>query len=125
MEVLIDTSVLIDKIKNKDYEFFENNTVYISFITAFEYLVGEMKIGRSLEKSFLFLKRLCNVVYINEEILLESIKIYRELESKGKKIPIPNVIIAATSKFLEIPLMTLDTKHFSRIKGMKFAKISN
>jgi predicted nucleic acid-binding protein len=45
----------------------------------------------------------------------KAIQIYQRLKSAGNLIDLPDLFIAATAIAHELPLATLNTKHFERI----------
>jgi len=45
--------------------------------------------------------------------------IYRQLKQKNKLIDITDILIAATAMVDDIPLATLNRKHFERISGLR------
>lgn len=45
----------------------------------------------------------------------KAIQIYQRLKSTGNLIDLPDLFIAATAIAHELPLATLNTKHFERI----------
>jgi predicted nucleic acid-binding protein len=51
-----------------------------------------------------------------------AIEIYQELLSKNKIIDLADILIGATAITHEIPLATLNVKHFERIEQLKILK---
>jgi predicted nucleic acid-binding protein len=47
-----------------------------------------------------------------------AVGIYQELKAKNKLIEIPDILIAATALVNNIPLATINKKHFNRINGL-------
>ena len=81
--------------------------LYVSFVTQLE-LLGYTEISeKEKEKVQAFLDD-CVVIDINARIKEEVIKI-----RKSKKIKLPDSIILATSKYLNIPVMSSD-KEFTK-----------
>jgi predicted nucleic acid-binding protein len=120
--VLIDTSILIDYYRKKNIE---NTSFYklagkydfcISIITEFEFLIGFS------DEKLAFAKELINgieIIEINKEISEEARKIYISLKKINKLIPIADLFIAATTIYCNIPIVTLNKKHFEFVEGIK------
>ncbi|MBC8173682.1 MAG: type II toxin-antitoxin system VapC family toxin [Chitinophagales bacterium] len=109
---LIDTNIII-YILNGDVELSELlylKDLYISFITELELLSLENISEKQKVGMELFINQ-CKVVDINEDI--KSLVIFIR---KQKKIKLPDSIIAATAKYLNIPLVTSD-KSFAKIEN--------
>ena len=124
--ICIDTSVIIDYYRKKDKKktlfaklISDYKKLYISVITRFEILQG------SNEEKDVFWKKFFN----NIEVLPyandcndKAIEIYRQLKFENKMIELPDIFIAATDVSNNIPLATLNVKHFSRIAKLKLIK---
>ncbi|MCD4789891.1 MAG: type II toxin-antitoxin system VapC family toxin [Bacteroidales bacterium] len=121
--ICLDTSVLIDyfrkKIKSnsfffkltKKYDFF-----YVSAITEFEVFIG------SNEKQDLYWNEFFNkltVLPYNSVVNKTAIRINRELKRKRKQINTPDLMIGATARTYNIPLATLNPKHFINIDNLE------
>ena len=76
--------------------------MYVSFITELE-LLGYKEITAKEEKQIKMFLNDCVIININEHIKKLSIEIRRE-----QNLKLPDSIIAATSKYLDIPLITGD-----------------
>jgi len=50
-------------------------------------------------------------------------KIYLRLKRENKVIDLRDIFIGANALIYNIPLATINRKHFTRIKGLKFLKI--
>lgn len=48
----------------------------------------------------------------------ESLKIFKELKRRRKSIQLQDLIIAATTRSLKVPLATINEKHFNHIEGL-------
>jgi tRNA(fMet)-specific endonuclease VapC len=55
----------------------------------------------------------------------ESVKIYKDLKKKNKMISIPDIFIASTAISNQIPIATLNQKHFVRVRGLKFIDLKS
>jgi tRNA(fMet)-specific endonuclease VapC len=118
-KVLLDTSILIDFYRKKNvkntvfYKLFNDYNFCISVISEFELIIGfpDDKIQYALD----ILNNL-EIENLNSEIIKEARIIYFELKKINKLLPIADIFIAATAKYLNIPLVTLNKKHFAYIE---------
>lgn len=58
-------------------------------------------------------------MWCTQRILLRALDINTELSIKGLRIPFSDVLIAATALETNNELVTLDTRHFTRIPGIR------
>lgn len=122
MRILIDTSVIIDFLRQKNKEksdlyrlVFEKNQIYISIFTHTELYAGksvwENKVAKEdLEK---ILSGLKIISFSSEQSLLAG-----EIRAKYN-IDLVDAIIAATCIIEKLPLLTFNKKHFKNIKNLK------
>ena len=120
--VLIDTSIIIGHIRNKQknktllYRFFNNDfEVFISTVTTFEIYNGINQENIKLVNTLF--SRLIPISF-NSQIAKYSSVIYNELRTENKIIEIRDIFIAATAIDCKLPLSTLNTKHFNRVKNL-------
>jgi len=117
--ICLDSSILIEYFRKSQKE---NSTWYklsskhqsfaVSVITAFEVLGGATAAQKSFwDPIFQTLTILPFDMHANEK----AIQIYQRLKSAGNLIDLPDLFIAATAIAHELPLATLNTKHFERI----------
>ena len=83
-------------------EVINEKQIYISFITELE-LLGYTGITEAHEQKVNDFIAECGVVNITEQIKEKTIEFRR-----AYKLKLPDCIIAATSKYLRLPLMTAD-----------------
>ncbi len=112
MEILIDTSFLIKKLeRERDIGFFEQNTIYVSIMTIYEYLMPK----KNKLKEKLLLENLLKVLNITNEIIVKAAEIKGRLYRKGKPISEIDYFIAATALVHNLELWTLN-KDFLKVK---------
>ncbi len=120
---MIDTSILIDHLRKKNkrksqfYKIIGNYTVYVSTITLFELFAGgkdEQK-KQDIENIIEYLK----ILPFTKETAKKAGEIYLSLRSENKLIEAKDLFIAATALSHNLPLMTLNVKHFDRIAELK------
>jgi tRNA(fMet)-specific endonuclease VapC len=116
-KICLDTDICIEFVKgNKDfYSFFEIDYVpYVTSITVFELLLRKT----NLDKMEFLLSKV-NILNFDEISARESSHIYKELEKSGDLIEFRDIFIALTCIINNCTLLTLNKKHFSRIKNLK------
>lgn len=120
--ILLDTSVLIDYFRksNKANTLLsrlvsENHKFSISVITHFEILRGITEIQQAFWWKLL---RDIEVLSYFPAINYTAVQIQKQLKLKRKTISIEDLIIASTAFHLELPLATLNNKHFKNIDGL-------
>lgn len=110
-KIFLDTNILLYILNGDEAlkEKINNNLFYISFITELELLsYDKLTSGQHLKVEKLL--SLCRVVNYNDIIKHFCIDYRKEL-----KLKLPDAVIAASAKYLELPLFTAD-KSFSKIK---------
>lgn len=120
--ILVDTSILIDLIRRPDkknaiaYQLTEKKSHhYISVITKIELYSGKSYWeNSSIEKHVNQLLDSYNTVNLNETIILKS----GEIQARYQ-LDVPDAIIASTSIVYQLPLVTLNKKHFQIVKGLR------
>lgn len=125
--VCIDTDVCIDFLRKKSPGFglfiklLGQYELCITAITAFELFLGHIKMNRK--------ERMDD--FMNQFIILPfdlnaseaSARIQSSLDKKGRGIGIPDTLIAGICLSNNVPLLTLNTKHFSRATGLKLVTL--
>ncbi len=119
--VIFDTCILIDicrgnlDIKDK-ISLLNTNQILISAITEFEFLAG----ARNKKEFLLISKQLSqyNVIPINNEISDLFLQLGKSF-SLSHKISVPDMLIAATALYYDIPIFTSNLKDFQFIPNIK------
>lgn len=88
-----------------------DSEIYISYITEIE-LLGFHAITEAEEERIEEMISLCTVIEMNNEIKKETIRIRRNYKTK-----VNDSVIAATSRYLNMPLLTADSG-FLKIKDL-------
>jgi len=121
--ICLDTSVLIDFYRNRDKSkslFFRLTEKYAFFAVSAvtEY---ELCIGNSQEQNIFwddFFSRVI-VLSFDSKVVKQAVSIYKQLKQQNKLIDMPDIMIAGTVLQNNMPLATLNRKHFERIDGLK------
>ncbi|MEM7538573.1 MAG: type II toxin-antitoxin system VapC family toxin [Chloroflexota bacterium] len=126
-QILVDTSILIEHLrkKRKDQTTFFKATnqyeCYISSVTEFEFAVG------TTEQNRVFVKQLLAqlpVLPFDSVCAQTAAEIYQTLKSKNQLISVPDIFIVATALAHDIPLQTLNVKHFARVEQLQLNIVS-
>ncbi len=120
--ILVDTSIFIDyyrktnkanstwiELIDKDYEF------VISAITKYELYSGATKSQIEFWNSIL---ATIPVIPFDESCVDTAVEINSILKRKRKQIDLADLFIAATAMKKNLPIATLNKKHFDRIEGL-------
>ena len=121
--VMLDSSVLIDHFRSADKtKTFYASTIehydirYISAVAKLEILYGSKV---ELHDYWNNVFETMIVVPFNDPIVEYAYRIVLELKRKRALIDIEDIMIAATALAGDLPLATLNRKHFERIDGLK------
>ena len=119
----VDTDICVDFLRKKEpgyslfTQFIERYEPCVTAITAFELFLGQMKMKRKTRiDSFLEQFVLLPFDYKASKIAAE---IQSLLDIKGKGIGVPDTLIAGICLANNVSLLTLNTKHFSRVPGLE------
>lgn len=127
MSNIVDTDVVISYLRGRPDLSKNLFNTKVSAITYAELLYGEVKYvdrKNAIDNIKGFLDDFnIEVLPINEEVveLFTAVKVH--LEEKGTKLADFDLLIAATALFEDSPLVTNNTKHFSRIPGLKLKTV--
>lgn len=121
--VLVDTSILIDYFRKKDKEksvlvtlVKQDYSYCISSVTEYEIyrgaLLGQISFWDNLLQKV-------EVLSFDKTTSRVAVEINAELKRKRKQIEIPDLFIAATAIANNLPLATLNRKHFDRIDNLQ------
>jgi predicted nucleic acid-binding protein len=124
--ILLDTSILIElfRKKEKDKTLFyslakSNKTLCISSITYYEIGIGNRKLHLDYWDK---LSKNLKIIPFDKDCSDNAISIYLDLLKKNKMIDLADILIGATAITHNIPIATLNEKHFSRIKALEIIK---
>jgi len=120
--MVIDTGVFIEHLRSANkqgtifYKLPQNTSYSISAVTLFELYSGAITPAK--EKDVLILIQNLSVLPFDNAVATMAATIYRKLKSENKLIEFRDIFIAATCLVHNKPLVTLNIKHFSRIKEL-------
>jgi predicted nucleic acid-binding protein len=119
-KLLLDTNIVLSLLSGDSTlsDFLFDKELYISFITEMELLSYKQITVKEQKAIKQFIKELL-IVDINDAIKIKAITL-----RKTSNIKLPDAIIAASSLWLNIPLVTAD-KQLSKVKGVKIIYYQN
>lgn len=117
---LLDTNIVLYLLGGDETlaDFLFKKELYVSFITELE-LLSYHKISDKEQLTIQAFLKECYVIELNNEIKQQVIKIRKQYKTK-----LPDSIIAASSIFTNIPLLSSD-KNFEKIEAMNLIKYDN
>jgi predicted nucleic acid-binding protein len=121
--LLIDSSLFIEHMRAKD----KTNTtlagvlrketgLFISTVIEYEVEVGMTSPHQELWNS---LSEDLKILPFDSEMVQMACKIKHGLKAKGVQIELADLFIAATAMVNELPLATLNRKHFEQVDGLR------
>ncbi|MGG7662877.1 type II toxin-antitoxin system VapC family toxin [Dyadobacter sp. BHUBP1] len=121
--VLVDTSILIDFFRKSDKTnsrllklVKEEFNYCISAITEFEIYIGTTPNQTAYWEDFLFRTQ---VLAFDKEIARTAVDINKALKKQSRLIGMEDLFIAATAVHYQLPLATLNVKHFERVEDLQ------
>ena len=125
-KVILDTTVLVDFIRNKEdatsfvRNLSEKYEICTTDINVFELYYGAY-LSKQIDKNVAAIKGLINTLIVfstTEEGMEISAKLLADLDKKGQKIEIKDVLVAGICLLNSCPIATQNSKHFERM-GVK------
>jgi len=124
--ILLDSSILIELFRKKEKEktlFYtlakSYKTLCMSSITYYEIGIGNRKAHSEYWET---LSENMRILPFDKECSDNAIIIYLDLLKDNKMIDLADILIGATALTHNIPIATLNAKHFNRIKGLEIIK---
>lgn len=125
--ILIDSSVLIyyyrktNKEKTHLARIIETDYIMaVSVITQFEVYVGTKPDNKPFWDN---LFESITILPLDSSIINTALMINESLKKQSKQIAFPDLLIASTAVYHQIPLITLNQKHFNRIDNLVLTNI--
>ena len=121
--ILADTSILIDFFRKTDKSnshliaLVRQDYIFcISAITEYEIYTGATESQIHYWQEFL---KKTQVLAFDKDVVKVAVRVSKELKRKRKQIGIADLFIAATAIDNNMPLATLNRKHFDRIENLQ------
>jgi predicted nucleic acid-binding protein len=121
--ICLDTSVLIDYYRKKDKSkslFFQLTERY-SFFAVSAVTEYELYVGNSQEQNVFWNNFFSQITVFpfDTNVVKQAVAIYKQLKQQNMLIDIPDIMIAGTALQNNVPLATINRKHFERINGLE------
>lgn len=126
-KVLIDTSVIIDHLRKRDkqksvlFNIADSFDLFVSSLTVFELFAGAT--DETKKKDIENIISTAEVIPFSTAIAKEAGVIYISLKKESRIIEIRDIFIAATAAIFNLPIVTLNRKHFERIKKVELLSL--
>jgi len=120
--MVVDTSVIIEHLRAKNklattlYLLPDNSDFFISSVSVYELYMGATT--KEKEKNAEDLMIDFKLLPFTDETAIKAAQIYRQLKKDNLLIEFRDIFIAATCIVNDLPLITLNEKHFKRINGL-------
>ncbi|MEM9297585.1 MAG: type II toxin-antitoxin system VapC family toxin [Bacteroidota bacterium] len=121
--MVVDTGVFINYLRTKDksttilQKLSDEAELYISSITLYELYMGATSPQKWLDVKILT-DDIPELVF-SKNIAEKAAIIYQELKKENKIIEFRDIFIAATALIHDLPVLTTNIKHFTRVNGLK------
>jgi len=122
LAVVIDSSVFIQHWRSKNRadtlltELFQQRKVYVSAVAKYEVLAG---VGEKDMHEWHQIFEDVTVLAFDEATIDVARMVFRQLKQESRMISLADILIAATAMVNDLPLATLNRKHFERIRGLQ------
>ena len=121
--MVADTGVFIEHLRAKDklsttlYKLADGAEIYLSSVTLYELHMGattseKVKDVETITESFITLP-------FTDQVAQKAAEIYHLLRRRNQMIEFRDIFIAATCLAHDLPILTLNKKHFKRIDSLK------
>ncbi|HKL32525.1 MAG TPA: type II toxin-antitoxin system VapC family toxin [Tangfeifania sp.] len=123
--MVVDTSIFIEFLRKKNktetvlFSLPENVQLAISSITLYELLMGAT--NKSKKEDIMLLTEDLLVLPFDRKVAEKSGEIYHQLRKENNMIEFRDIFIAATCLVYQMPVKTLNQKHFKRIANLEIA----
>ncbi|MDB5023327.1 MAG: type toxin-antitoxin system VapC family toxin [Mucilaginibacter sp.] len=121
--MVIDTGIFIEHLRAKDklkstlYNLPSDVEFFISSVTLYELYMGATTPEK--ENDIKLITEDLSILPFSDSVAVEAARIYHRLRLSNKMIEFRDIFISATCLVNDLPLVTLNRKHFDRIKGLK------
>jgi len=100
------------------FKVWDTSQVYVSSVTYFELLAGAT--DKQKLKDVERLVKYGVMLPFNDDVARKAAEIYLQLRATNTLIEFRDIFIAATAIVHDLKIVTLNKKHFGRVKGLKF-----
>jgi tRNA(fMet)-specific endonuclease VapC len=121
--MVIDTGLFIEHIRAKNklnttlYLLPESSELFISAVSLYELYMGAATPDK--ENDIRTITEDLQVLPLNNFVAIKAARLYHSLKQQNKLIEFRDIFIAATCIVNDMPLATLNKKHFQRINELE------
>jgi predicted nucleic acid-binding protein len=125
--VVIDAGIFIEHLRAKNkfattlYHLSDYENLFISAVSLYE-----LYMGATMEAKKTDVQHITEDLFVlpfTEDVAQMAAQIYHQLKSKNQLIEFRDIFIAATCIVNNLPIATLNTKHFVRVDGLLFSEL--
>lgn len=120
---LIDTSIIIDHLRKTNkktsvlYAIANQFALHVSTVTEFELFVGATDPQKHQDVQKIL--RLCTTLSFTSDVARQAAALHQRLRAQNQIIDLRDLFIAATAISFDIPLLTLNVRHFARVSALR------
>ncbi len=124
--MVADTGIFIEHLRAKDklsttlYKISESTDIYVSAVTVYELYMGAT--NKDKERDVMIITENFTVLPFTDTVAQKAAELYHKLRLSNQMIEFRDIFIAATCIVHELPIVTLNKKHFKRIDGLKILR---
>ena len=124
--MVADTGIFIEHLRAKDklsttlYKISESTEIYVSAVTMYELYIGATT--KDKEKDVIAITENFTVLPFTDAVAKKAAELYHKLRVSNQMIEFRDIFIAATCIVHELPIVTLNKKHFKRIDELKILR---
>lgn len=124
--MVADTGIFIEHLRAKDklsttlYKISESTDIYVSAVTVYELYMGAT--NKDKERDVVVITENFTVLPFTDTVAQKAADLYHKLRLSNQMIEFRDIFIAATCMVHELPIVTLNKKHFKRIDGLKILR---
>lgn len=124
--MVIDTGIFIEHLRIKDktastlYKLADNSDLFISAVSLYELYMGATTIEKEADVQNITSD--LSILPFTDAVAQKAAEIYHQLRRSSQVIEFRDIFIAATALVNELPIVTLNKKHFKRVDGLQILR---
>jgi tRNA(fMet)-specific endonuclease VapC len=124
--MVIDTGIFIEHLRIKDktastlYKLADNSDLFISAVSLYELYMGATT--KEKEADVQNITSDLSILAFTDAVAQKAAEIYHQLRRSNQMIEFRDIFIAATALVNELPIVTLNKKHFKRVDGLQILR---
>ena len=121
--MVADTGIFIEHLRAKDkrsttlYQIADNSEIYLLAVTLYELHMGATSPEK--QRDIAVITEDFTILPFTDEVARRAASIYHKLRLSNQMVEFRDIFIAATCLVHNLPIVTLNKKHFQRIDGLK------